>query len=116
VKFLIDESTDARLVDYFISAGHDAAFIAHSHGSGLPDQDVLAIAYSEGRVLVTDDRDFGDLVFRQQKSHVGVLYFRLSTSVLADRIARLDAVIREHGDELGQFIVVEDHRTRIRTR
>ncbi len=116
MRFLIDESADARLAAHLRSLGHDAQLVAISHGTGLPDPEVLAIAQAEQRVLITDDRDFGELVFRQRQPHAGVIYLRLSTTLLASRIARLDYVLGHYSDQLDQFLVVTDQRVRVRRR
>jgi predicted nuclease of predicted toxin-antitoxin system len=113
VKFLIDESADARLAAHLISLGHDATLVAQSHRPGLPDEEVLAAAVEEDRILITDDRDFGELIFRYRQTHAGVIYFRLTTTLVTTRIERLDFVLREHAHQLDEFIVVEDANVRV---
>jgi len=112
VKFLVDESADARLVAYLNSQGHDAIFIAQSHRPGLSDPQILAIARDEGRVLITDDRDFGELVYRDQLPHSGVIYFRLKDTLWATKLARLAYVLQHHLHQLDKFLVVTDSRVR----
>lgn len=63
MKFLVDESADARLIVRLRALGHDVTSVARDHRRGLPDHHVLSIAHAEGRILITDDRDFGELVF-----------------------------------------------------
>jgi len=82
----------------------------------LNDAEVLAIAHREQRVLITDDRDFGELVFRHRQPHAGVIYFRLSHTGLALRVARLEHVLEHFSDQLDQFLVVTDNDVRVRTR
>jgi predicted nuclease of predicted toxin-antitoxin system len=89
MRFVVDESADARVAVDLRRRGHDVKLIAQDYRPGLPDPDVLAIARREERILITDDRDFGELVFRHQHAHAGVIYFRLSSTVLELRIARL---------------------------
>lgn len=114
MRFLIDESADARLAAHLSTLGHDAALVAQSHRPGLPDAEVLAIARAQGRILITDDRDFGELVFRQRQGHAGVIFFRLSTTVLFTRIERLSQVLTDYADRLDQFLVVTESRVRVR--
>ena len=83
MRFLIDESADARVATYLRALGHDATTVAGDHAPGLRDELVLAIAHAEGRVLITDDADFGELVFAHRQPHAGIIYFRLGTTVLA---------------------------------
>ncbi len=113
MKFLLDQSADARLVAHLRSLGHDVVRIGKEHPPGLPDEQVLALARAEQRILIANDRDFGDLVFRQRHSHTGVIYFRLSTTDLHFLTARLDAVLAEFAGRLGDFLVVTDRTVRI---
>jgi len=71
VKFLLDQSTDARLMSVFARLNHDITRIGTHYPSGLPDDEVLRIARTEQRILITDDRDFGELAFRHRQPHVG---------------------------------------------
>ena len=105
MNFLLDQSTDARLVSWLTQRGHNALRIGRDYPHGLPDKDVLAIAHREGRILITDDRDFGELVFRRRQPHTGVIYLRLAYS-FALTIARLEDVLTNHADRLDQFLVV----------
>ena len=76
---------------------------------------VLAIAYQEGRIVITHDRDFGELVFVELQPHAGVIYLRLGPSPpLATVIARLDYVLTNHAHDLDAFIVVTHDLVRIR--
>ncbi len=115
MRFLLDQSTDARLIPYLRQQGHDATRIGRDHPGGLPDPQVLAIAVAEQRILLTDDRDFGELVFRQRQPHAGVIFFRLGRyAELSTKIERLDHVLTHYGDQLDQFLVVTEHRVRVR--
>jgi predicted nuclease of predicted toxin-antitoxin system len=68
MKFLLDQSTDGRLAVYLRKLGHDVTRIAADYPAGLLDPKILSIAYAEGRILITDDRDFGEWVFPPQTS------------------------------------------------
>jgi|SRR5579875_40933 len=69
MKFLLDESADYPLAQFLRDLGHDVTAIAHEHPHALKDAEVLKIAVSERRVLITNDRDFGELVFRRRLGH-----------------------------------------------
>ncbi len=114
MKFLIDESADARVADRLQELGHDVALVARDHRPGLPDPEVLALAHAEGRILITDDRDFGALVVSERRVHAGVIYFRLTSTLLRLRLDRLDYVLTHHPHQLDQFLVVTDHSVRVR--
>lgn len=114
MRFLLDQSTDARLIPYLHSLGHDATRIGHDHPHGMRDSDVLAVASSEGRILITDDRDFGELIFRQGQSHTGVIFLRLGNDADLDaKIARINHVLTTHIDQLDRFLVVTQEHVRM---
>jgi len=115
MKFLLDQSSDARLVPYLRSRGHDTTRIAADYPGGIPDTEVLAIAAREDRMLITDDRDFGELVFLQRRPHTGVIYLRLGEYAdLATKITRLDFVLDHYAERLDQFLVVTLRSVRVR--
>lgn len=115
MRFLLDQSADARLVDYLLDQGRDATRVGRDHPGGIDDTEVLEIARMEDRVLITDDRDFGELVFRFRQPHAGVIYLRLGDyAPLSAKIARLPHVLANYSDRLDQFLVVTLHRVRAR--
>lgn len=115
MKFLLDQCTDARLGVYLRTLGHDATRIGAEYPAGLADLIVLAIAEREERILITDDRNFGELVIRSQQPHTGLIYLRLGSSVeLSIKIARLDYVLTHYATQLDQLLVVTRHRVRVR--
>ncbi|MFL5281534.1 MAG: DUF5615 family PIN-like protein [Rhodopila sp.] len=77
MKFLFDQSADFRLIAHLRHLGHDVSAISQNHPHSLADEDVLAIAHDEQRILVVADRDFGELIFHQGLAHTGVIFFRL---------------------------------------
>lgn len=115
MRFLIDASSDARLVDHLRADGHDVTRIGTDYPRTLSDPRVLALAHREQRILVTDDRDFGESVFVRRQPHVGVIYLRLDTTNLSVRTARLDDALANHREELDRFLVVTRSEVRVRT-
>src|SRR5437868_6253570 len=99
MNFLLDENIDVRLADELVAAGHDVTAVARDYQYSLSDRTILAIAHREHRIIITKDRDFGDLIFREQLPHAGVLYLRLRASFAVQR-ARITAVVAEEADQL----------------
>jgi predicted nuclease of predicted toxin-antitoxin system len=115
VRFLLDQSADARLIPHLTACGHDAVRIGREYPHGLPDARVLTVAHAEQRILITADLDFGELVARMRLPHAGVILFRLGDyAELALKVERLDHILTHYGDQLGQFLVVT--RTTVRVR
>lgn len=115
MRFLLDENADARLVPYLAALGHDVAQIGTEYPASFTDEQVLTIAQTETRILITNDRDFGELIFRLRQPHTGVILFRLGAyTELTMKISRLGHVLERFSTQLDQFLVVEPHRVRVR--
>jgi len=90
-----------------------AAVIEHSPGAS--DDQVIALSVKEQRVLLTEDKDFGQLVFAANRECAGVIFVRFPASARGSLGARLvDTVRREQDRLVGAFVVIQPHRTRIR--
>ena len=94
--------------------GHDVLWIRET-APGSPDHDVLARAASEDRLLITFDKDFGELVFRRgAKASQGVVLFRISQPSAAAVAERVSNVLASRDDWPGHFSVVEEFAIRMR--
>ena len=80
MKFLADECCDASLVSSLRSDGHDVLFAVESL-RGMTDEDLLKRAFSERRILLTEDKDFGGLVYRLQYLSHGIILLRHFNSI-----------------------------------
>ncbi len=107
MKFLLDESAEDRLASFLRDQGHDVTAIARDYAHALTDHDVLAISRDEGRILITNDRDFGELVVRRGARHHGVIYFRLAVGTTDKKIDALSKLLSTHADWLHEFVVVD---------
>jgi predicted nuclease of predicted toxin-antitoxin system len=114
MRFVVDESTGAAVVEYLRAAGHDVLAVADVMPQA-DDHAILARAAGEGRVLVTNDKDFGELVFRSGHGHNGVVLLRLHDESPANRVRVLEAILNQYLDRLpGHFTVATEGRVRIR--
>jgi predicted nuclease of predicted toxin-antitoxin system len=68
-RFLLDENAELRIGRALTALAYDVKAIAQDYPASLPDHDVLALAVAEDRILITNDRDFGELIFRQGHPH-----------------------------------------------
>jgi len=116
LRFICDEGVDRPIVAALRSAGHDVTYVAEQ-SPGLVDEDVLQGASREGRVLVTADKDFGELVFRQGRLHSGIILIRLHGLDPTEKGRIAVTAVADHGSELERsFAVLEQGRMRIRKR
>jgi predicted nuclease of predicted toxin-antitoxin system len=114
VKFIVDESSGVAVADYLRRTGHDVLVVADVLPQAL-DQDILARAVDEERIVVTNDKDFGELVFRSGQAHHGVLLLRLHDESAANRVRMVQAVLEQHADQLeDHFTVATESGIRIR--
>ncbi len=111
---LADESVDQPIVDRLRLEGHDVVAVAEAFPS-IADNDVLEHANSRSAILLTADKDFGELVFRQNRVHGGVVLVRLF-GMLAEIKAEIVAdTLRNRAAELpGAFTVISPGIVRIR--
>jgi predicted nuclease of predicted toxin-antitoxin system len=115
MQFIVDESTGASVVNHLRSEGHDVLAVAEAMPRAS-DSDVLTRAVQEGRILITNDKDFGDLVFRSGRCHFGVLLLRLRDESPANRVRVVQAVLDQHADRLAEtFTVATESGVRIRS-
>jgi predicted nuclease of predicted toxin-antitoxin system len=99
MNFLADESVDGPVVDRLCEDGHDVLSVAETEPS-LPDEAVLAMANQRDALLLTADKDFGELVFRQRRVSAGVVLIRLAGLSPATKAMVVSPAIREHASEL----------------
>src|SRR5690349_9809859 len=100
MRFLLDESADYPLAGFLISLGHDITAVAHDYPFALKDIEVLAIATAERRILITNDKDFGELISRRRLPHAGVIPFRLMNEDLEAKRQWLHFVLDHYPDQL----------------
>jgi predicted nuclease of predicted toxin-antitoxin system len=114
LKFLCDADVDRPLVDRLRDEGHDVLYMAEIKKDSA-DEEVLKVANENGAVLITRDKGFGELVFRQGLSTHGVLLLRLAGLPMGERSALLARAVHEHSAKFrGAFSVLTRSGLRIR--
>ena len=112
---LADENIQGEVVQWLCGQGHDVVYAAESRRQ-TPDPMLLDLARADGRIILTDDLDFGELVYRQRLASQGVVLLRLGGMAAADRINRLAQVLPAVESSLpGRFIVITADKVRIRS-
>jgi predicted nuclease of predicted toxin-antitoxin system len=114
MNFLADESVDQPIVDRLRQDGHNVLAVAELEPS-IPDETVLIRANQGEALLLTTDKDFGELVFRQRQVTEGVVLIRLAGLSARAKAGIVSAVIRDHEAELTHaFTVISPGMIRIR--
>ncbi len=114
MKFLVDEGVDFPIVDHLRDCDYEVDSILEDE-PGISDREVLTRAVSDERILVTSDKDFGDMVFRQQYAVGGVLLLRLAGTSLDKKGQIVAEVLDDKGEALrDHFTVVDSDKIRMR--
>jgi predicted nuclease of predicted toxin-antitoxin system len=115
MKLLLDQDVYAGTARFLLDLGHDVVLAASIGLSRAQDQEILRAAQEQNRILVTRDRDFGNLVFVRELG-AGVIFLRILPSTQNVVHAELERVLSLHAEtELAQaFVVIEPRGHRIR--
>ena len=114
MKIVADENVDKQIVEHLRKKGNEVYYICEQT-RGIRDEDVLVESLSTEAILITADKDFGELVFRQQLPHSGILLIRLMGLDPNAKSELVAGVFEEHGEELrGQFSVLSNRALRVR--
>lgn len=115
MRLLANENFPADAVKALRQAGHDVIWI-RTDAPGSHDADILARAVAEHRILITFDKDFGELAFRSKlPASCGIVLFRIPTPSSTFVAEFAVAALATRTDWMGQFSVVEERRVRQRT-
>ena len=109
-----DESVDGPIVQTLRAEGHEVMYIAEA-GPGASDDAVLAVANEHGAVLLTEDKDFGEMVFRQGKVSAGVILVRVDGLSNRRKAEIVVAALRQLGGAVTRsFTVIAPGQVRVR--
>jgi predicted nuclease of predicted toxin-antitoxin system len=113
MKFVADENLHRLVIQRLRQEGHEVVAIAET-SPGIADDAVLAIAVQENALLLTENKDFGELVFRLQLLATGIVLFRLGTASPQMKAQIIALAIQQHGADLsGKFAVITPRTVRI---
>lgn len=113
MRFIVDESSGTALASWLRSEEHDAVSIREVLPR-LPDEQILELAVRENRIVVTNDKDFGGLVFRDRQPHRGVILLRLPDNRLRTKIAAMERLLADPPEDLTScFVVVTERGIRV---
>lgn len=111
---LADESIDRQIVDRLRQEGYSVLYVAEMD-PGISDDEVLDAANKFDAVLLTGDKDFGELIFRQKRHMSGVVLVRLAGLTPSRKADIVNSAINQHVEELPKaFAVISPGALRIR--
>ncbi|MEJ7594271.1 MAG: DUF5615 family PIN-like protein [Planctomycetaceae bacterium] len=114
MRFLVDECTGPKTAKWLRDQGHEV-FSVYDQARGLDDDAIFKKVLREHWILITNDKDFGEKVYREQYPHHGVVFLRLEDSRSENQIKVLGRLLGSHAEKLpGQFVVVTEGQVRFR--
>jgi predicted nuclease of predicted toxin-antitoxin system len=116
MKFLVDECTGPSVAAWLRDEGHEV-FSVYEDARGVEDDIILRKAFDENWVLITNDKDFGNKVFRNGRLHKGVILLRLEDERATSKIEVLSHLLEKYIDRLpNAFVVVTEKQVRFAKR
>jgi len=114
LRFLVDVGVGAAVEDFLRDSGFDTKTI-RSIDPEMEDLDIIRLAQSEDRMVLTMDKDFGELVYHSASSHAGVLLLRLDDATGEAKRRVVESILAEHADRMKLcFCVYQKGKLRIR--
>ena len=112
MRFLVDECTGPAVARWLRSEGHEV-YSVYDQARGLDDVDVILKAYQESWILITNDKDFGVKVYRENYAHHGVIFMRLEDERYSNKIEVLRHFLERYSDRIiDKYVVVTEKKVR----
>lgn len=112
MRFLVDECTGRKVAEW-LRGQHHEVFSVFDEARGITDDEVIEKAFSENWILITNDKDFGEKIYRERHKHRGVIFMRLEDERAANKIAVLEKLLESHAENLAsRFLVVTENKVR----
>lgn len=113
MRFLVDECTGPAVARWLREQNHDV-FSVYEEARGADDDDLIRKAFAENWILITNDKDFGEKVYREQRAHRGVILLRLEDERSSNKIATIQRLLEGYADQLADhFVVVAETQVRV---
>ena len=112
MRFLVDECTGPAVAEWLRSQDHEV-FSVYDEARGVDDTGIIRKAFAENWILITNDKDFGEKVYRERHPHRGVVLLRLADERAASKIGTLRKLLARYPERLaGRFVVATETSVR----
>ena len=112
MRFLVDESTGPAVAEWLRQNGHEV-FSVFNEARGMPDEDIIQKSFIENWILITNDKDFGEKVYKEKRPHKGVVLLRLEDERAFMKIGVIERLLENYAEELsGRLVVVTESSVR----
>ncbi len=112
MKILADVNVEKPIVDYLVGIDFDVKWIP-DYNCMMSDEELLNMANLEDRVLITNDKDFGELVFRQNKIVAGIMLIRMKGYSSYEKVVVISKLFKNYpGKIYNHFVVITKNKLR----
>ncbi|MEL7225845.1 MAG: DUF5615 family PIN-like protein [Cyanobacteria bacterium P01_D01_bin.36] len=108
MKFLVDECTGPSVAEWLRNEGYEV-YSVFDESRGISDDEILTKAHEEGWILITNDKDFGAMVNRENRPHCGIIFLRLNNQRAKFKIDAINRLLSRYKNQLpNAFVVVTE--------
>ncbi|MBI3353478.1 MAG: DUF5615 family PIN-like protein [Nitrospirae bacterium] len=112
VRFIADVNVEKVIIDYLLENGHDVKWIP-DYDCEISDEELLKLANAEKRILITNDKDFGELIFLQKRVAAGIILLRVKGQKAQDKVILIKKLLQNYSDKLlNHYIVITKKKIR----
>jgi predicted nuclease of predicted toxin-antitoxin system len=115
MKFLLDENIGKVVAGFLKQLNHEV-FRVRKISPGIADPQVLNLSIDKDAILITSNKDFGELIFREGQHHCGIIFLRLETDTSFNKIAALKWLFSKYQNIEKSFIVINEKDDHFRIR
>lgn len=113
-KFIVDVGVGKIIEEWLKEEGYEV-IVVRTINAAMEDMEIINIANEEDAVIITMDKDFGELVFKNKLYNKGILLLRLEDAVAEEKLAAIQNILPKYLDEIkGKFSVYQNGKLRIR--
>jgi len=114
LKFLVDVGVGRKVEDFLQDKGYDTKLI-RSIDPCLPDHEIIKIAANENRMIITMDKDFGELVYHSLMDTCGIILLRLEDATGTEKLEVIKEIIAKYSKKIkNHFCVYQKGKFRVR--
>ena len=114
LKFLVDVGVGKKVEEYLLEKRYDIKAV-RSLDQRMPDQEIIRLAALEKRIVITMDKDFGELVYHSGMEHCGILLLRLEDATGPEKQQVIAKILEKYADKMiNNFYVYQNKKFRFR--
>ncbi len=112
MRFLVDECTGPAVARWLRMGNHEV-FSVYEEARGMTDDEILRKAFAENWILITNDKGFGEKIYRERRPHRGLIFLRLDDEQASSKIETIRQLLQHYSDQLAdRFAVVTETQVR----